>query len=206
MNLFQKFHSKWPIKNRLTYWEIRLFQSIMNPQLCKTKGQTVHFIIKPEGIGLHRPQSQGRASIAPLVKQAHKEHPLLRNIYTHTHTDTSFILIKKKWRKKRDSTELRTARWTHFPYRKHHGQIQYTCSHHRKTNWPGWKCCRAGAEANYIKVEIFSTCEQLGNTTLYFVTLYLEKLRVIPATLDCPFGCVPLSDLTLLSGRVLGSH
>jgi len=36
---------------------------MMNRQLCETEWQTVHFIVIPEAIMVHRPQSQSRASI-----------------------------------------------------------------------------------------------------------------------------------------------
>lgn len=46
---------------------------MMNPQLCETEWQTVHFIAIPEAIMVHRPQSQSRVLFARPVKQAYIE-------------------------------------------------------------------------------------------------------------------------------------
>lgn len=55
----------------------------MNPQLCEMKWQTVHFIIIPEAIRLHKPQSQRKlcSSCQTGIQRGAfiKEH-----IYTHT--------------------------------------------------------------------------------------------------------------------------
>lgn len=86
MNVIQKFHSKWPIKNQLTYWEIGLFPGIMNPQLRRMKWQTVDFVTCPQGTGYTGLKAKAGLQFAHLVKQAHKEHLLLRKIYIYTHT------------------------------------------------------------------------------------------------------------------------
>lgn len=63
----------------------------MNPQLCEMKWQTIRFIIIPEAIRLHKPQSQ-RKLCSSCLTGIQRGAFIKEHIYAHTYT---FFLMEK---------------------------------------------------------------------------------------------------------------